>query len=1128
VFRSKNTTTRRTLFAFGLLCLLLVLLHTFNSQAVQADNCVLPLFSAPRHFQTGGPTLRLALADFNNDGKQDIAATLSDRAVRVFLGDGAGGFIQSAGMQAGGFSVAVAAGDFNSDGKQDLAVGSWDGTVWIYMGNGNGGFSDPTRYSDGPGEAYEIVVADFDADGKLDLAIGHASGALVMMKGNGSGSFTQIGTYLDGMSPVRVSTADFNNDGQIDLITFNANPASASILLGNGAGGFSITSFAIPRWDGFALADFNHDGNLDFVSTNNDTSVTIFIGDGLGNFTRGPNINSGAANGPTAADFDGDGKMDVAVTNGITDQLYIIFGDGQGGFSAPQNYPTGRGPGYPYVWDLNNDGRPDIVIPDYYWGADFTVSLNNGFISPDVDPPVVLSAPNIQTYATALTGTSVPFQIIATDNSGQQPSFDCNHPANSLFPHANTNVICTAVDACGNRSANFSFNVNVTCSPVDLSPLVDKQVAATGPSGAIVNYNSLNGIAAVNFSIPSGSMFPIGTTNVTYTVTELCGNTSSGSFTVTVRGDCGVGCKLTMFEPPRISTGGFGAVGDFNNDGKLDLVGGDGVRLGDGLGGFGLVIPLPPTGNGLDPTEMSTADFNHDGNLDAIFPWSGPTVLYGDGTGHFQPDYWFNELFAVSVAVGDFNNDNTTDFVASICGDEFLSVNLSDGLHRFNPTPPWPNGGCGPIKSADFNGDGNLDFISTNGNMYFGDGMGNFRVVPLGGVSGLNGVSGPSLLGQFVVADFNSDGKPDLGIGGPSEDGRFFGINIYVGNGSENFTWAGFHQDVAARRGEPHIKAADMNGDGKTDLVTIGGGNSISIFPGDGNGSFGSPSEYPVGIEDPDPHFFLIGDFNGDGKPDIGTYLPSGQLVVLINSTYQTAIGTNSSVIVNNTTLTFDNVTAGGTTTLTPIDPASIAQVPGGFAVSNFVAYEIATTASFTGSVTLAFKVPGPISQADFNNLAILHNENGTLVDVTASTPARDYANLTIYATTTSFSPFYLARRGPHTKTLFDQTKAYKSGSTIPVKLQLQNASNANVSSASTSLVARDLRLVSNNTTAPVIDSGNANPDYTFRYDATLGGAGGGYIYNLSTKGLRSGQYVLSFYAGSDHSFFYMVKFEVK
>ena len=165
---------------------------------------------------------------------------------------------------------------------------------------------------------------------------------------------------------------------------------------------------------------------------------------------------------------------------------------------------------------------------------------------------------------------------------------------------------------------------------------------------------------------------------------------------------------------------------------------------------------------------------------------------------------------------------------------------------------------------------------------------------------------------------------------------------------------------------------------------------------------------------------------------------------------------------------------------------------------------------------------------SDFNNLAILHAQNGTLVDVTTATPARDYANLTIYARTNSFSPFYLARRTSHIKTLFDQTKANKRGSTIPIKLQVLNASNANLSSANTSLVTRDLRLIGGNSFAPVEDSGNANPDHTFRYDPTLGGAGGGYIFNLSTKGLAPGQYVLSFYVGSERSFFYTVKFEVK
>ncbi len=237
-----------------------------------------------------------------------------------------------------------------------------------------------------------------------------------------------------------------------------------------------------------------------------------------------------------------------------------------------------------------------------------------------------------------------------------------------------------------------------------------------------------------------------------------------------------------------------------------------------------------------------------------------------------------------------------------------------------------------------------------------------------------------------------------------------------------------------------------------------------------------------------------------------------------------TGSGMNVPVQTTGADLTFSEVTTAGTSSVTPIDPATVGQVPGGFAVSNSAAYEISTTAAFTGPVTLAFKVPGPISQSDFNSLAILHNVNGTLVDVTATTPPRDYATLTIYATTTTFSPFYLARRGPHIKTLFDQTKAYKGGSTVPIKLQVMNSSNINTSSSALALTARDLRLISGNTLAPLTDSGNANPDYAFRYDTSLGG----YIFNLSTKGLASGQYVLSFYVGGDRSFFYTVKFEVK
>ena len=123
--------------------------------------------------------------------------------------------------------------------------------------------------------------------------------------------------------------------------------------------------------------------------------------------------------------------------------------------------------------------------------------------------------------------------------------------------------------------------------------------------------------------------------------------------------------------------------------------------------------------------------------------------------------------------------------------------------------------------------------------------------------------------------------------------------------------------------------------------------------------------------------------------------------------------------------------------------------------------------------------------------------------------------------------PVYFAKTGAHISPLFDQTKAYKSGSTIPIKLQLLNASNVNISSSGAVLNAGGLILLGGATALSVIDAGNANPEDNFRYDWTLG-SGGGYVFNLSTKGLTSGTYALTIYVGTSRSFFYRITFQVK
>jgi len=98
---------------------------------------------------------------------------------------------------------------------------------------------------------------------------------------------------------------------------------------------------------------------------------------------------------------------------------------------------------------------------------------------------------------------------------------------------------------------------------------------------------------------------------------------------------------------------------------------------------------------------------------------------------------------------------------------------------------------------------------------------------------------------------------------------------------------------------------------------------------------------------------------------------------------------------------------------------------------------------------------------------------------------------------------------------LFDASKAAKSGSTLPIKIQMCDAAGANQSSLAVAVNAGSIRKLSDATTSDVIDAGNANPDLNFRFDPALGGTGG-YVFNLKTTGLASGTYALTFIVGGD------------
>jgi hypothetical protein len=340
-------------------------------------------------YATGNKPYGVVAADFNNDGKLDLAiANRTDNTVSILHGNGDGTFTAQSTFATGNLPYSLAAGDFNGDGKQDLVVTNFnDGNVSVFLGNGDGTFQSPVAYTIGlGGTPVSVVTGNFNGDSSVDLAVANQNDASVYILLNNNdhtGTFQGAVRYPAGTTDVAaVATGDFDGDGKLDLALANPSSDTVSVLLGNGDGTFQA---AVPYATGnlgdhpiaVSAVDFNGDGKLDLAVTNlNAKTVAILLGNGDGTFpSRVSYPTTNGMIGPsamTSGDLNGDGKVDLVISDQEDNSVSILLGNGDGTFQRPLEFTTGNFAAGVAAADFNGDVRLDLAVVN---NTDGTVSV---------------------------------------------------------------------------------------------------------------------------------------------------------------------------------------------------------------------------------------------------------------------------------------------------------------------------------------------------------------------------------------------------------------------------------------------------------------------------------------------------------------------------------------------------------------------------------------------------------------------------------------------------------------------------------------------------------------------------------------------------------------------------------
>jgi hypothetical protein len=588
---------------------------------------------------------------------------------------------------------------------------------------------------------------------------------------------------------------------------------------------------------------------------------------------------------PTAiavGDFNGDAIQDLAVTNTGSNRVSILLGQGDGTFGPARSFDVGRGPSSIAVGDFNGDAFQDLALA-HNFGAittpGTTVSILLGRGDGTFGPP--------QSFQVGVG----PKSVVVGDFNGDelQDLAVANAGAIGRFGRPGTTVSVLLGRGDGTFEPARAVPVGVRPSAVVIADFNGDSVQDM----AVANVDSHN--VSILLGNGDGTFAPARNIEAGAAISIAAGDFNGDEIMDLVLGN---GSLLlgngdgTFRHAPALGIRGSITIGDFDNDGTLDLAvvnayGSTSVLLGNGNGTFRAVGNF---GVGTDPTSIAVGNFNSDDIQDlAVTNTSSDSVsiLFGYGDGAFRSSRNFNmETPPTALVVGDFNGDALPDLAVTKEGDGLfqgsgVSVLLGNGDGTFRAaqnfrTGIWP-------KSAvvgDFNGDRIQDLAVANAgsndvSILLGNGDGTFRAA-------LNFAVG-TFPTSIAVGDFDNDAIQDLAVANSNSYSNE--VSVLLGNGDGTFRAA---LNFTVGRSPSAVAVGDFDGDKIQDLAVTNYGDSdnpgttVSVLLGNGDGTFRAALNFTVGAL---PTSVAVGDFNMDEIPDLAvTNLRSDNVSILLGN----------------------------------------------------------------------------------------------------------------------------------------------------------------------------------------------------------------------------------------------------